>query len=564
MLYNKKQFRKANDKKVLHKIGKHWVTVSVAMLAMLGVGAAINTGSVSHVETATAEAQPSIEKQAKALLGNLEIHAAHADATNSQSNSANQQAKAPASATDKELQSVSNSALNNVSSASSSAPKSVSSSAYAKSSNDSTSNTKSNNVSDGGKPATNSDNTPDNLTNKDEAWKKQGVVSNKPNAAMQKYLNSPAGKAGAEVLSSEVNQVKKHAGENGSQSNATMNTFNVPNNNKAWNYVMNRQNLSAQVSDSIYLTYKGKVVPAYYNNNALYDSKGSSDDPDKGANKFISLLTAIENVEVSDINELLPSGDTVTSDAINKEQSNNTNLQSALGDLSDGNTYPYNYGQLNITIPLATYNNAPKPPKTKVPSDKDFINYVDQSGNVIMPLYKQSDGGPINKSDAALKMAFNNGELATLLDDMNTFNSSDPKPAFSSEIKTLQDAGVFPKNYTTTASDLNNAISKLHIKSISNSGYIDLNPISFGSIKVNIPVFKTYTGTVTFKDVTNDDKVLTGSTSDTQTFSDLPSDTSNGTNVNVTLPKGYVLSNNPKKNQTTVNFTSNTKIKPLR
>lgn len=178
MLYNKKQFRKANDKKVLHKIGKHWVTVSVAMLAMLGVGAAINTGSVSHVETATAEAQPSIEKQAKALLGNLEIHAAHADATNSQSNSANQQAKAPASATDKELQSVSNSALNNVSSASSSAPKSVSSSAYAKSSNDSTSNTKSNNVSDGGKPATNSDNTPDNLTNKDEAWKKQGVVSN--------------------------------------------------------------------------------------------------------------------------------------------------------------------------------------------------------------------------------------------------------------------------------------------------------------------------------------------------------------------------------------------------
>ncbi|XIF20160.1 MAG: Hypothetical protein AJITA_00885 [Acetilactobacillus jinshanensis] len=41
MLYNKNQFRKTNDKKVLHKIGKHWVTVSIAMLAMIGLAGAI-------------------------------------------------------------------------------------------------------------------------------------------------------------------------------------------------------------------------------------------------------------------------------------------------------------------------------------------------------------------------------------------------------------------------------------------------------------------------------------------------------------------------------------------
>ncbi len=43
-MYNKQEFSKLNDKKVLHKVKKHWVVMSMALLGMLGVGAA------SHVQ----------------------------------------------------------------------------------------------------------------------------------------------------------------------------------------------------------------------------------------------------------------------------------------------------------------------------------------------------------------------------------------------------------------------------------------------------------------------------------------------------------------------------------
>lgn len=46
MLYNKRNCRKINDKKVLHKVGKHWVILSVALLSLL-VGGAYSYTSAS-------------------------------------------------------------------------------------------------------------------------------------------------------------------------------------------------------------------------------------------------------------------------------------------------------------------------------------------------------------------------------------------------------------------------------------------------------------------------------------------------------------------------------------
>ena len=43
MMYNKQQFQKTNDKKVLHKVKKHWVVVSLAMLGALGIGSVSTT-----------------------------------------------------------------------------------------------------------------------------------------------------------------------------------------------------------------------------------------------------------------------------------------------------------------------------------------------------------------------------------------------------------------------------------------------------------------------------------------------------------------------------------------
>ena len=38
MEYNKKMFAKVNDHKVLYKVKKQWVVMSMAMLALLGGG----------------------------------------------------------------------------------------------------------------------------------------------------------------------------------------------------------------------------------------------------------------------------------------------------------------------------------------------------------------------------------------------------------------------------------------------------------------------------------------------------------------------------------------------
>ncbi|MCL0312926.1 hypothetical protein M2S00_07380, partial [Apilactobacillus sp. TMW 2.2459] len=46
MQFNKRQFKKVNDKKVLKKVKKSWITVSVATLATLG-GAAAGTTMLS-------------------------------------------------------------------------------------------------------------------------------------------------------------------------------------------------------------------------------------------------------------------------------------------------------------------------------------------------------------------------------------------------------------------------------------------------------------------------------------------------------------------------------------
>lgn len=47
MLYNKNKVSKVNDKKVLHKVRKHWVTVSIAMLSLLGGGAVATHATAS-------------------------------------------------------------------------------------------------------------------------------------------------------------------------------------------------------------------------------------------------------------------------------------------------------------------------------------------------------------------------------------------------------------------------------------------------------------------------------------------------------------------------------------
>ncbi|MCK8607124.1 KxYKxGKxW signal peptide domain-containing protein [Apilactobacillus ozensis] len=46
MRFNKNEFKKVNDKKVLKKVKKQWVTVSIATLAFLG-GSALYTSTSS-------------------------------------------------------------------------------------------------------------------------------------------------------------------------------------------------------------------------------------------------------------------------------------------------------------------------------------------------------------------------------------------------------------------------------------------------------------------------------------------------------------------------------------
>ena len=45
--YNKNKFDKINDKKVLHKIKKHWVVISLALLSMIGAGSALTSVSAN-------------------------------------------------------------------------------------------------------------------------------------------------------------------------------------------------------------------------------------------------------------------------------------------------------------------------------------------------------------------------------------------------------------------------------------------------------------------------------------------------------------------------------------
>lgn len=61
MQYNKQQFNKINDKKIMKKVKKQWVVVSIATLAFLGASAfgMVNTTSAKAAENAPAETQNS-------------------------------------------------------------------------------------------------------------------------------------------------------------------------------------------------------------------------------------------------------------------------------------------------------------------------------------------------------------------------------------------------------------------------------------------------------------------------------------------------------------------------
>ncbi|MCL0330818.1 hypothetical protein, partial [Apilactobacillus xinyiensis] len=59
MLFNKNKARKVNDKKVLKKVKKQWVTVSVATLAFLGA-AGVSTISSNSV-VAHADVKSTVE-----------------------------------------------------------------------------------------------------------------------------------------------------------------------------------------------------------------------------------------------------------------------------------------------------------------------------------------------------------------------------------------------------------------------------------------------------------------------------------------------------------------------
>lgn len=65
--YNREQYRKINDKKILHKVRKQWVTVSLALLSMIGGGSLLTQ---RHIDTQTT--QPTdIEVAANHLHRNL-------------------------------------------------------------------------------------------------------------------------------------------------------------------------------------------------------------------------------------------------------------------------------------------------------------------------------------------------------------------------------------------------------------------------------------------------------------------------------------------------------------
>ncbi|XIF19434.1 MAG: Hypothetical protein AJITA_00080 [Acetilactobacillus jinshanensis] len=50
MLYNKNNVRKTNDKKILHKVGKQWKVISVALLMAIGGGAAVATHANANAD----------------------------------------------------------------------------------------------------------------------------------------------------------------------------------------------------------------------------------------------------------------------------------------------------------------------------------------------------------------------------------------------------------------------------------------------------------------------------------------------------------------------------------
>ena len=62
-MYNKQKFSKLNDKKVLHKVKKRWVVMSMALLGMLGVGAASH--AQAHADTQTTDPNAHTNTQTK-------------------------------------------------------------------------------------------------------------------------------------------------------------------------------------------------------------------------------------------------------------------------------------------------------------------------------------------------------------------------------------------------------------------------------------------------------------------------------------------------------------------
>lgn len=49
MLYNHRQFRKNSDKKIMRKVKKNWIVLSVASFALIGASAVIESNQIFHL-----------------------------------------------------------------------------------------------------------------------------------------------------------------------------------------------------------------------------------------------------------------------------------------------------------------------------------------------------------------------------------------------------------------------------------------------------------------------------------------------------------------------------------
>ncbi|QBP18204.1 BspA family leucine-rich repeat surface protein [Acetilactobacillus jinshanensis] len=77
MGYNKRQYRKTNDKKVLHKIRKRWVVVSLALLATLGGASVAHKGKIAHAQTNPNNTSANAQQNPQSTSGDVMSDASH-------------------------------------------------------------------------------------------------------------------------------------------------------------------------------------------------------------------------------------------------------------------------------------------------------------------------------------------------------------------------------------------------------------------------------------------------------------------------------------------------------